>query len=242
VLHNAVASAAKRGEAFPFASPTMAASEACQTSNDQLPSCSGCCTLASLSTVEPRVERLRARRARHGGVPDAVASAAKRGEAFPLASPRMAARCTRDGQRAASKQLPGGLRSHRVRRGNAPRRGGIGGEARASLSPRLSNDGSKRSMRDDQRSATKLQWLLPLLSTVGPAAAPQGASSTPRRCFTTRWHQRRSEGKPLPSPLVSPSSNDGCEKHARRSTSSKQAAVAVALDCCSSRSSSTSKY
>ena len=83
-------------------------------------------------------------------------------------------------------------------------RGGIGVEARGSVSPRLSNDGSEKHATRVERAAREQQWLLRFTTALhGRAAgrAPQGASSTPRRCFPTRWHRRRSEGKRFPSPL-----------------------------------------
>jgi hypothetical protein len=124
VLPDKVASAAKRGEASPLASPTMAAREACETGKDQQARCSGCCALPLLSTVGPWLQRLRTRRARRGG---------------------------------------------------ASRQGGIGGEARGSVSPRLSNDGSKREAcetSNDQQARCSGCCALPLLSTAEPAAAP----------------------------------------------------------------------
>jgi hypothetical protein len=91
----------RRGEGKRFPSPLQRwQREACQTGNEQQASSWSCCALPPLTrsphgcnTVEPRVERLRARRARRGG---------------------------------------------------AARRGCIGGEARGSISPCLSNDGSEK--------------------------------------------------------------------------------------------------
>ena len=50
VLPDAVASAAKRAEASPLASPTMAAREACETGNEQRAGINVCCALPPLST------------------------------------------------------------------------------------------------------------------------------------------------------------------------------------------------
>jgi hypothetical protein len=99
---------------------------------------------------------------------NAVASAVKRREAFPLASPTMAPRSMRDDHGSwineSSKQEHQWLmrfdcRSPRSSRGcSASGRiehaaevlpdAVIGGEATGSVSPRLSNDGSKRGTRD----------------------------------------------------------------------------------------------
>jgi hypothetical protein len=99
MLPDAAASAARRGEAFPLASPTMAAIEACETGDvEQQASTWSCCALPPLSTRLSRGSSA-SERVEHGVevLPVAAASAARRGEAFPLASPTMAARSMPDG-------------------------------------------------------------------------------------------------------------------------------------------------
>jgi hypothetical protein len=229
----------------------------------------------ALHTVEPRVERLRARRARRGGasrrnciggeargsvstrladdgsekherrvtsskqasvsvalyrrpprssrassasghvehaakvVFDVVASAAKRGEVFPL-SPlqrwqRKAheRRVTHSNYTATKQQwlcctLPPlstleprveRLRARRARRGGAPQHGVASAVRRGETSPRLSNDGSSKQASE---------WLLRFAAALharAATAAPQDASITAWRRSPTRWHRARSSPK-----------------------------------------------
>jgi hypothetical protein len=124
VLPNAVASAVKRGEAFPLASPTVAAREARETGNEQRASINVCC---ASHRRPPRLSRW-PRASEH--VEDAaevglnaVASAARRGEAFLLASATIA---SREACQTSSDQQPSSCsccallsRSPRLSRGSS---------------------------------------------------------------------------------------------------------------------------